>query len=276
MVSGLLSRGRCGGQSPPPPAPHGARGPPARQTVCRRCPLCRRAARQRKRPSPCGALRRRPFASRSSRGRTPGNAPRRRATRRGSWSREGRDSGGLARASAREVPTLACVFDGASPAPDGPAVRPALILIAVVALVGIGTAEAWISNDQLSQLPGRARPALSSTGTVLTLIGIALSVGVYAVLGVFLARDGTRETAAVTIGAAVGAGAGMIGGTIRAYLIRDYLGEVLAGYGLAGLLIVTLGVFVALSIAVSVAAGASLTWLGFRRGRRRRTPRPPS
>ena len=168
------------------------------------------------------------------------------------------------------------MFDGASPAPDGPDVRPALILISVLALVGIGTAEAWISNDQLSQLPGRARPALSSSGTALTLIGIALSLGVYAVLGVFLARDGARETAAVTIGAAVGAGAGTIGGTIRAYLIRDYLGEVLAGYGLAGLLIVTLAVFVALSIAVSVAAGASLTWLGFRGGRRRPTPRPPS
>jgi len=155
-------------------------------------------------------------------------------------------------------------------------VRPALIVISVLALVAVGTADAWISNDQLSQLPGRARPALSSGGTALTLIGIALSAGVYAVLGVFLARGGGRETAAITIGAAVGAAAGTIGGTIRAYLIRDYLTEVLAGYGLAGLLIVTLAVFVALSVVVSVAAGASLTWLGFRGGRRRPTPRPPS
>ncbi|HVD31652.1 MAG TPA: hypothetical protein VNE19_08075 [Methylomirabilota bacterium] len=154
--------------------------------------------------------------------------------------------------------------------------RAALILITIVALVAVGTAEALISNEQLSQLPGRARPALSESGAVLTAIGILLSAAVYTVLGALLARDGARERAVLGIGMAVGAAAGLIGGTIRAYLIRDYLGEILAGYGLTGLLVVTLAVFVAVSVAVSVAAGASLTWLGFRGGRRRLMPRPPS
>jgi hypothetical protein len=100
---------------------------------------------------------------------------------------------------------------------------------------------------------------------------------VYAALGWWLARDGgVREGAVLGIGMAVGAGAGLIGGAIRAYLVQDYLGEVLGAYGLADLLGVTLAVFVALSVVVSVAAGAGLTWLGFRGGRRRRTPRPPS
>jgi hypothetical protein len=155
-------------------------------------------------------------------------------------------------------------------------VRALLIVLAVVALVGIGTADAWISNEQLSQLPGRARPALSGGGAALTVLGIALSVSVYGALGLWLARDGARQSAVLGMGMAVGAGAGLIGGTIRAYLIRDYLGEVLAGYGLADLLIATLAVFVALSVAVSVAAGAGLTWLGFRGGRRRPTRPPPS
>ena len=155
--------------------------------------------------------------------------------------------------------------------------RAALIVVAVVALVGIGTADASISNAQLLQLPGRARPALSVGGAALTVIGIALSAAVYAALGLWLARDGARGSTVLGIGMAVGAAAGLVGGTIRAYLVRDYLGDVLAGYGLANLLIVTLAVFVALSVVVSVAAGASLTWLGFRSGRRRRaTPRPPS
>jgi hypothetical protein len=154
--------------------------------------------------------------------------------------------------------------------------RAVLIVIAVLALVAIGTTEAVISNDQLSQVPGRARPALSTGGAVLTVIGVALSVAVYLALGALLARDGPRETAVLAIGMAVGAAAGLIGGTIRAYLIRDYLAEVLAGYGLPDLLVVTLAVFVALSMTVSVAAGASLTWLGFRGDRRRRMPRPPS
>ena len=154
--------------------------------------------------------------------------------------------------------------------------RVGLVVLAIVALVGIGTAEALISNDQLAQLPGRGRPALSAGGTALTLVGIALSAVVYALLGVILARAGSRETTVLPMGMVVGAGAGLIGGATRAYLIRDYLGEVLAGFGLADLLIVTLAVFVALSVLVSVAAGASLTWLSFRAGRRPPRPRPPS
>lgn len=154
--------------------------------------------------------------------------------------------------------------------------RAGLIFLAVVLLVAIGTAEAWVSNDQLAQLPGRARPALSAGGAALTVIGVALSAGVYAAFGWWLARHQARETAVLGIGMAIGAGSGLIGGTIRAYLIRGYLGQVLADYGLADLLMVTLAVFVALSIVVSVAAGASLIWLGFRGARRRPTPRPQS
>jgi hypothetical protein len=154
--------------------------------------------------------------------------------------------------------------------------RASLIVLAVVTLVGIGTAEALISNDQLSQLPGRGRPSLGAGGAALTVVGIALSVAVYAALGLLLARSQAREGAALGIGMAVGAGAGVIGGAIRGYLIRDYLGQVLAGYGLEDLVLVTLAIFVALSVVVSVAAGASLTWLSFRAGRRGPTPRPPS
>jgi cation transporter-like permease len=151
-----------------------------------------------------------------------------------------------------------------------------LIVLAVAALVGIGSTEALISNEQLSQLPGRGRPPLGSGGVALTIIGIALSTAVYCALGLFLAHDDARESAVLAIGIGVGAGAGLIGGTIRAYLVRDYLGGVLAGYGLANLLVLTLAVFVALSTVVSVAAGAALTWLGFRGGRRPRTRQPPS
>jgi hypothetical protein len=167
-------------------------------------------------------------------------------------------------------------FDGASAAPDGRLVRGALIAVAVFVLVAIGTADAWFSNEQLALLPGRGRPVLSAAGSALTLVGIALSVVVYTVLGVSLARTGSRENAAVLTGAVVGAAAGIIGGAIRAYLVRDYVGEVLAGFGLADLLVVTLAVFVALSVIVSIAAGAGVTWLSFRAARRPLRPRPRS
>ena len=154
--------------------------------------------------------------------------------------------------------------------------RAILIVLAFVALVGIGTGEALISNDQLSHLPGRGRPALGTGGATLTVIGIGLSITVYAALGLLLARSSAREGSVLRIGTAVGAGAGLVGGAIRAYLVRDYLGEVLAGFGLGGLLVLTLAIFVALSVVVSIAAGAGLTWLSFRAGRRDPTPRPPS
>jgi hypothetical protein len=133
-----------------------------------------------------------------------------------------------------------------------------------------------VSNAQLAELPGRGRPALSGGGATLTLVGIALSAAAYAALGVVLARGEAPETAVLPTGIGVGLGAGLVGGAIRAYLIRGYLGDILAGYGLGDLLVVTLAVFVALSVTVSVAAGASLTWLGFRAGRRSPKRRPPS
>jgi small basic protein len=154
--------------------------------------------------------------------------------------------------------------------------RLAPVLLAVVTLVTIGTAEALVSNAQLAELPGRGRPPLSGGGAALTLAGIALSVAAYAVLGVVLARGGAPESSVLPTGMAVGAAAGLIGGTIRAYLIRDYLGNVLASFGLGDLLLVTLAVFVALSVGVSFAAGAALTWLSFRGWRRRPRSRPPS
>jgi hypothetical protein len=155
-------------------------------------------------------------------------------------------------------------------------VRAPLVLIAIVVLVAFGTGEAVISNHQLSELPGRGRPVLSSGGAALTVIGVLGSAFAYVLLGLLLPRNSTGEGTALRIGALVGAAAGLIGGAIRAYLIRDYLGDVLADYGLGDLLLVTLAVFVALSVVVSVAAGASLTWLGFRGGRRRQTRRPQS
>jgi hypothetical protein len=109
-----------------------------------------------------------------------------------------------------------------------------------------------------------------------TVVGLALSVAVFVALGILLGRDGTAESRVLPIGIAVGLGAGLIGGAIRAYLIRDYLGDILGSYGLRDLLVATLAVFVGLSMLTSVAAGASLTWLSFRGARRRPTPRPPS
>ncbi|HEV8534910.1 MAG TPA: hypothetical protein VGR87_04215 [Candidatus Limnocylindria bacterium] len=153
--------------------------------------------------------------------------------------------------------------------------RAALIAIAVVALIGIGTVEGLISAGQLSELPGRARPSLGAGGVALTLLGVALSAAVYGVLGAVLARSEARQAEAITSGVIAGCFAGFIGGGIRAFLVRDYLGSFFAGSpALVTLVTAALLVFVVLSAMVSVAAGGVFTWLGFRFGRPR-SQRPP-
>jgi hypothetical protein len=149
--------------------------------------------------------------------------------------------------------------------------------IAIAALVAIGTAESLISVEQLSELPGRGRPPLGLGGVGLTLASVALSAAVYLLLGLVLARVGSIEADAVRSGVTTGLFAGLIGGSARALLVRDYLDDVVERFGLPLEVVAwSLVVFVVLSVLASSAAGSALTWLGFRGWRLRPTPRPPS
>jgi hypothetical protein len=145
-------------------------------------------------------------------------------------------------------------------------------LAAVAALVAIGAAEATVSVQQLEDLPGRGRPVLSGGGASLTGLGLLLSTGVYLALG-WVWRDRGARGAART-GAVVGIFAGLIGGTIRAAVVRDYLAQTVGQFGLPDSFTSwTLVVFVALSVAVSAAGGGAITWLAVQIATRR-SPRP--
>jgi hypothetical protein len=151
------------------------------------------------------------------------------------------------------------------------------IALAIVALVLIGSSDAFESTRQLGELPARSRPMLTPAGATLSFVSFALSAAVYAVLGIVLARSMSTERDAVMSGLATGLVAGAVGGTIRAVAASDYVGMTLSGFGMgSGFLIAVLAVFVALSVVGSAAGGAGITWLGFRGGRRLRRPRPPS
>lgn len=168
-------------------------------------------------------------------------------------------------------------LDEASTAPDGPRVRYAGVAVAIAALVAIGTAESLISVEQLAQLPGRGRPPLGAGGIGLTLGSVGLSAMVYALLGFTFARLGANEREAIRAGVMAGLFAGLIGGFIRALLVRDYLNDVVERFGLPlDFVTWSLAVFVALSVLACVAAGAALTWLGYRGSRLRPTPLPQS
>jgi hypothetical protein len=155
--------------------------------------------------------------------------------------------------------------------------RYASVAVAIAALVAIGTAESLISVEQLAQLPGRGRPPLGAGGIGLTVGSVALSATVYALLGLTLAWLGSNEREAVRAGVMTGLLAGLVGGGIRAILVRDYLNDVVGRFGLPlDLVTWSLAVFVVLAVLACVAAGAALTWLGYRGSRLRPTPRPQS
>jgi hypothetical protein len=146
--------------------------------------------------------------------------------------------------------------------------------LAVIVLIAIGTAEGLESASELADLPGRGRPTLGAGGTALTLAGLALSIAVYAALGWYVARSGQHERDAVRLGVLVGLMAGLVGGSIRALLIRDYVDDTVAGFGLPiTFATAVLVVFVVLAVLVSGVSGSAITWLSFRY-LRTRSPRP--
>ncbi|MGH2472671.1 MAG: hypothetical protein ACRDG6_09750 [Candidatus Limnocylindria bacterium] len=155
--------------------------------------------------------------------------------------------------------------------------RLGLIALGVLALVIIGSSDAFESTRQLGDLSERSRPMLTPAGATLSVVSFALSTAVYIALGIALARSLSTERAAVISGLATGLAAGLIGGTIRAVAASDYVGRTVSRYGLGmEFLVAVLAVFVLVSMLVSAAGGATITWLSFRGVPRRPMPRPPS
>ena len=143
--------------------------------------------------------------------------------------------------------------------------------IAVVLLVAIGAIEARASAQQLAESVGP--PRLESAGLMLTAAGLLASTVVYLVLG-HLAQD---DRTAVRAGALTGALAGLIGGTVRAFIIEGPVADLVARYASVPDWFVpgALAVFVALSCVASAVGGGALAWTGRRLSRAARS-RPPA
>ena len=143
--------------------------------------------------------------------------------------------------------------------------------VAVFLFIAIGAIEASVSAQQLAEAVGQ--PRLEGVGVMLTAAGLLASALVYLVLG-HLALD---DRAALRAGAHTGAFAGLIGGTVRAFIISSAVADLVARYAVVPDWFVTLalGVFVALSCAVSAAGGGAIAWTGRRLSRAARS-RPPA
>src|SRR2546426_123560 len=118
-----------------------------------------------------------------------------------------------------------------------PAAAPFRIAVATLALVAIGAVESLVSARSLAEQVGRGRPALAPAGSLLTLVGLVLSIGVYLGLGRLIARAGGTERRAAVEGVATGLVARALGGTIRALAGSDYLRAPVARFGLPGALL---------------------------------------
>jgi len=144
-------------------------------------------------------------------------------------------------------------------------------VVAVVLLIAIGAIEASVSAQQLAEAVGR--PRLEGAGVTLTAAGLLASALIYLVLG-HLALD---DRAALRTGALTGAFAGLVGGTVRAFIITSAVADLVARFAAVPDWFVTLalGVFVALSCAASAVGGGVLAWTGRRLSRAARS-RPPA
>ncbi len=143
--------------------------------------------------------------------------------------------------------------------------------VAAVLLVAIGAIEARVSAQQLAETVGP--PRLESAGVMLTAAGLLASTVVYLVLG-HLAND---DRAALRSGAITGALAGLVGGTIRAFIIGGPVADLVTRYAAVPdwFVPVALAVFVALACAGSAVGGGALAWTGRRLSRAARS-RPPA
>lgn len=144
-------------------------------------------------------------------------------------------------------------------------------VVAVVALVLIGTLEASESAREIAELSGPLR--LSTSGAGLTSLGLAAGVLVYLMLGW---RAGADDRA-LREGAIVGVVAGLVGGTLRAVIIRDALADAVGRYAAVPEWFVpaALAAFVMLSAGVSALGGAAVAFAGVRVSRALRS-RPPA
>lgn len=143
--------------------------------------------------------------------------------------------------------------------------------IAIVVLIAVGAVEAGVSAQQLAESAGR--PRLEGAGLTLTAAGLLTSAVVYTVLG-YLAAD---DRGALRAGAFTGAFAGLVGGTVRAFIISGPVADLVARFVAVPEWFVpaALAVFVGLSCAASVVGGAALAWTGRRLSRAARS-RPPA
>jgi len=143
--------------------------------------------------------------------------------------------------------------------------------VATVVLIVIGAIEARLSAQQLAETIGP--PRLESAGVMLTAAGLLASTVVYLVLG-HLADD---DRAALRGGALTGALAGLVGGTLRAFIIDGPVADLVARYAAVPDWFVpgVLAVFVALSCVGSAVGGGALAWTGRRLSRAARS-RPPA
>ena len=131
---------------------------------------------------------------------------------------------------------------------------------AVVLLVLIGTIEARESARQLAELTTFTR--IQPMGAGLSALGLAASALVYLALGWWLHTD----RPAMRLGAIVGTAAGLVGGSIRAWLIADPVRDAISRYANApeSFVVAVLMIFVALAVLVSAVGGAAMAFAGVR------------
>jgi len=144
-------------------------------------------------------------------------------------------------------------------------------LVAACPLLAYAAAAAALSGRQVEALPTRGAIRPDPLASAIEIIGLALAIATYVLLGRHVARRAGTEADAIRAGALAGTLVGALGGVLSALAVRDYIAARLRDYAVPReeLLLVTQIAYALALAAGGAIVGAVAAWGGWRRWRPR-------
>ncbi len=144
-------------------------------------------------------------------------------------------------------------------------------LVATSPLLAYAAAAAALSGRQLELLPTRGTIGPDPLASAIEVVGLALAIATYVLLGRHVARRAGAEADAIRAGAFAGTLVGSLGGALSALAVSDYIAARLRDYAVprAELLLATQAAYVVALAASGGILGAVAAWSGWRRWRPR-------
>lgn len=135
-------------------------------------------------------------------------------------------------------------------------------LLAAAVLVAYAVAQSMLSARELQSLPPTTQLPRTPLLGLLGLVGFAVSLGSYGLLGRTVARRGGAGRDAAIAGAVAGFVAGVIGVALQALFFLDYVRTVVGSYGMPpGFVAVAVAATLIVAPPLGAVFGALVAWI---------------